>query len=216
VARLRAVWTPVHQVRRERRHPRLGRPAVNHRLRSPFARGDGYSGHSSMLFSMLRSIEPNGFVPQGSKVTEIATGSATEIKNRIRRLGLYQTRLVHPPRLHLRRRARPKRTSSRWRHRPDFDPRVRRIMTHAANKMARFLPSEPARQIRSRPMGGLATGQSGPQARRTGHFRRRVKLLLRLRDNRVRTGWIFIYDRQVGCAYLRTNPPSIEITAQGT
>ncbi len=30
---------------------------------------------------LLRSIEPDGFMPQGSKVTEIATGSATEVKN---------------------------------------------------------------------------------------------------------------------------------------
>jgi hypothetical protein len=39
---------------------------------------------------LLRSIEPHGFVPQGSKVTEIAAGSATEIKNRIRRVALYR------------------------------------------------------------------------------------------------------------------------------
>src|ERR1700730_12787937 len=37
-----------------------------------------------------RSVEPHGFVPQGSKVTEIAAGSATEIKNRIRRVALYR------------------------------------------------------------------------------------------------------------------------------
>ena len=30
-----------------------------------------------------RSVEPHGFVPQGSKVTEIAAGSATEIKDRV-------------------------------------------------------------------------------------------------------------------------------------
>src|ERR1700716_1917471 len=36
------------------------------------------------------SIEPGGVVPQGSKVTEIAPGSATEIKNRIRRDTLYR------------------------------------------------------------------------------------------------------------------------------
>src|SRR5271156_5450361 len=40
---------------------------------------------------LLRSIEPYGFVPQGSKVTEIAAGSATEIKNRIRWIALYRT-----------------------------------------------------------------------------------------------------------------------------
>src|SRR5271166_1276026 len=39
---------------------------------------------------LLRSIEPDGFMPQGSKVTEIATGSATKIKNRIRGLALYR------------------------------------------------------------------------------------------------------------------------------
>ena len=39
---------------------------------------------------LLSSIEPHGFVPQGSKVTEIAAGSATEIKNRIRRFALYR------------------------------------------------------------------------------------------------------------------------------
>src|SRR3984893_15453388 len=37
-----------------------------------------------------RSVEPHGFVPQGSKVTEIAAGSATEIKYRIRRVALYR------------------------------------------------------------------------------------------------------------------------------
>src|SRR5579863_8854940 len=40
---------------------------------------------------LLRSIESHGFVPQGSKVTEIAAGSATQIKNRIRRITLYRT-----------------------------------------------------------------------------------------------------------------------------
>ena len=39
---------------------------------------------------LLRSIEPDGFVPQGSKVTEIAAGSAAEIKDRIRRVPLYR------------------------------------------------------------------------------------------------------------------------------
>ncbi len=37
---------------------------------------------------LLGSIEPDGFMPQGSKVPEIATGSATDVKNRIRRLAL--------------------------------------------------------------------------------------------------------------------------------
>src|SRR5215211_6590139 len=37
-----------------------------------------------------RSIEPDGFVPQGSKVTEIAAGSAPEIKDRIRRVAVYR------------------------------------------------------------------------------------------------------------------------------
>ena len=37
-----------------------------------------------------RSIEPHGFVPQRSKVAEIAPGSATEIKNRMRRITLYR------------------------------------------------------------------------------------------------------------------------------
>src|SRR4051794_13607926 len=31
---------------------------------------------------LLRSVEPHGSVPQGSKVAEIAAGSATEIKDR--------------------------------------------------------------------------------------------------------------------------------------
>src|SRR3954467_8387532 len=31
---------------------------------------------------LLRSVEPHGFVPQGSKITEIAAGSATEIEDR--------------------------------------------------------------------------------------------------------------------------------------
>src|SRR5947207_14597132 len=39
---------------------------------------------------LLRAIKPHGFVPQGSKVIEIAPGSATEIKNRIRRGTLYR------------------------------------------------------------------------------------------------------------------------------
>ena len=39
---------------------------------------------------LLRSIEPDGFVPQGSKVTEIAAGSAAEIEDRIRRVALYR------------------------------------------------------------------------------------------------------------------------------
>src|SRR3954452_18499966 len=37
-----------------------------------------------------RSIEPDGFVPQASKVTEIPAGSATEIKDRIWRIALYR------------------------------------------------------------------------------------------------------------------------------
>src|SRR3954466_16236956 len=32
---------------------------------------------------LLRSVEPHGFVSQGSKVTEIAAGSATEIEDRV-------------------------------------------------------------------------------------------------------------------------------------
>src|ERR1700680_4719837 len=39
---------------------------------------------------LLRSIEPNGFMPQRSKVAEVAARSATEIKNRIRRFALYR------------------------------------------------------------------------------------------------------------------------------
>ena len=39
---------------------------------------------------LLRSIKPHGFVSEGSKVTEITPGSATEIKNRIRRGTLYR------------------------------------------------------------------------------------------------------------------------------
>src|SRR5437868_728508 len=37
-----------------------------------------------------RSIEPDGFVPQASKVTEIAARSAPEIKDRIRRVAVYR------------------------------------------------------------------------------------------------------------------------------
>src|SRR5215212_9605583 len=32
---------------------------------------------------LLRAVEPHGFVPQESKVTEIAAGSATEIEDRV-------------------------------------------------------------------------------------------------------------------------------------
>src|SRR5438045_322198 len=39
---------------------------------------------------LLRSIKPHGFVSEGSKVTEITPGSATEIKNRIRWGTLYR------------------------------------------------------------------------------------------------------------------------------
>ena len=36
------------------------------------------------------SVEPYGFVPQGSEVTEIPAGSAANIKDGIRRLALYR------------------------------------------------------------------------------------------------------------------------------
>src|SRR5258708_5968046 len=39
---------------------------------------------------LLRSVEPDGLVPQGSEVAEIAAGSTTKIKDRIRRVGLYR------------------------------------------------------------------------------------------------------------------------------
>jgi hypothetical protein len=39
---------------------------------------------------VLRSVEPHGLVPQGSEMTEIATGSTTKIKNGKRRLALYR------------------------------------------------------------------------------------------------------------------------------
>ena len=39
---------------------------------------------------MLRSVEPYGFVPQGSEVTEIPPGSTTKIKDGIRRVALYR------------------------------------------------------------------------------------------------------------------------------
>src|SRR3954469_13617804 len=32
---------------------------------------------------LLRSLEPHSFVPQGSEITEIAAGSATEIEDRV-------------------------------------------------------------------------------------------------------------------------------------
>ena len=37
-----------------------------------------------------RSVEPHGFVPQGSKVAEIPAGSTTKIKDGIRRVALYR------------------------------------------------------------------------------------------------------------------------------
>src|SRR5207302_8012529 len=37
-----------------------------------------------------RSIEPHGFVPQRSKVDEVAAGAAPEIQDRIGRLTLYR------------------------------------------------------------------------------------------------------------------------------
>jgi len=37
-----------------------------------------------------RSVEPHGFVPQGSEVTEITAGSTTKIKDGKRRLALYR------------------------------------------------------------------------------------------------------------------------------
>jgi len=39
---------------------------------------------------LLRSVEPYGFVPQGSEVTQIPAGSTTEIKDRKRRVALYR------------------------------------------------------------------------------------------------------------------------------
>ena len=39
---------------------------------------------------LLRSVEPHGFVPQGSEVTEIAARSTTKIKDGKRRLALYR------------------------------------------------------------------------------------------------------------------------------
>jgi len=39
---------------------------------------------------LLRSVEPHGFVPQGSEVTEITAGSTTKIKDGIRRVALYR------------------------------------------------------------------------------------------------------------------------------
>ncbi len=44
---------------------------------------------------MLRSVEPYGFVPQGSEVTEIPAGSTTKIKDRIRGLALYRVEECH-------------------------------------------------------------------------------------------------------------------------
>ena len=42
------------------------------------------------LHELPRSVEPHGFVPQGSKVTEIAAGSTTKIEDGIRRIALYR------------------------------------------------------------------------------------------------------------------------------
>ena len=39
---------------------------------------------------LLRSVEPHGFVPQGTEVDEIPAGSAAKIKDRIRRVTLYR------------------------------------------------------------------------------------------------------------------------------
>src|ERR1700738_3251180 len=39
---------------------------------------------------LLRSVEPYGFVPQGSEVTELPAVSAAKIKDRIRRFALYR------------------------------------------------------------------------------------------------------------------------------
>src|SRR5262249_48776903 len=39
---------------------------------------------------MLRSVEPHGFVPEGSEVTEIPPGSAPKIKDGIRSIALYR------------------------------------------------------------------------------------------------------------------------------
>ena len=37
---------------------------------------------------LQRSVEPDGFVPQGSEVTQIPAGSTTKIKDGIRRVAL--------------------------------------------------------------------------------------------------------------------------------
>ena len=39
---------------------------------------------------LSRSVEPHGFVPQGTEVDEIPAGSAAKIKDRIRRVALYR------------------------------------------------------------------------------------------------------------------------------
>jgi len=39
---------------------------------------------------LLRSVEPHGFVPQGTEVDEIPAGSAAKIKDRIRWVALYR------------------------------------------------------------------------------------------------------------------------------
>src|SRR6266446_9004270 len=39
---------------------------------------------------LQRSVEPHGFVPRGSEVTEIPAGSTTKIKYGIRRVALYR------------------------------------------------------------------------------------------------------------------------------
>jgi hypothetical protein len=43
-----------------------------------------------MATKLQRSVEPHGFVPQGSEVTEIPTGSTTKIKDGIRRVAPYR------------------------------------------------------------------------------------------------------------------------------
>ena len=39
---------------------------------------------------LLRPVEPHGFVPQRAEVTQIAAGSATKVKNGLRRVALYR------------------------------------------------------------------------------------------------------------------------------
>ena len=78
------------------------------------------------------------------------------------------------------------------------------IMTYLAEKTGRFCPTGPARKIRRRPVGQLATGQSGPQAGRAGPFPARARRWQQWRS--------FLRHsplRQRGASHLRGDEPRL-------